>query len=207
MTEWWNSLDAMMKIIWAITLSASLVFLIQTVMTFLGMDHDGDFDINSDGDFGDGMDADSPDLEIDHSTGAGLLTFRNFVNFFLGFGWSAVLLRESIASTSLLLLVSVLVGALLVYMVMMIFKWLGSMQQSGTINVFKSAAGCQGTVYLTIPGHRAGEGKVQITINDSVREYAAVTDGEPLPTGASVQVVDVVSATTLLVEEIQSAII
>ena len=37
-------------------------------------------------------------------------------------------------------------------------------------------------VYLTIPAERKGEGKVQITINNSVREYDAVTEGEKLKT-------------------------
>ena len=48
MIEWWNSLELAMKVLWAVTLSASLVFVIQTVMTFLGAAGDSDFDINSD---------------------------------------------------------------------------------------------------------------------------------------------------------------
>lgn len=34
MIEWWTSLDAMMKILWGITLAASLIFVIQSIMTF-----------------------------------------------------------------------------------------------------------------------------------------------------------------------------
>ena len=48
---------------------------------------------------------------------------------------------------------------------------------------------------------------MQITINNAVREYAALTDGPTLKTGTRIRVVDVVSATTLLVEEINSVII
>lgn len=199
MIEWWNSLDIMMKILWAITLASSLIFVIQTVMTFLGASHDADFDLNTDADTPDIADTDS-DATVDHSTGMNLLTLRNFVNFFLGFGWTAVLLRGSIASTGVLMLVSILVGCILVFLVMMLFRGLGKMQQSGNINIFKSAVGCQGTVYLTIPAQRSGEGKVQIVINESVREYDAVTDGDALRTGTAIHVVDVVNTTTLLVE-------
>lgn len=202
MVEWWNSLSAMMKVLWAITLSASLIFVIQSVMTFLGAGDSSDFDVDTDV----SGDVDVPDTDV-HGTGQGLLTFRNFVNFLLGFGWSAILLRESIGSTPLLIVVSVIVGVILVTLVMLLFKWLSGMQEAGNINVFKSAVGCEGKVYLAIPGERSGSGKVQITINDAVREYEAVTDGPALATGASVRVVEVISADTMLVEPIESIII
>ena len=136
-----------MQVLWAITLSASLIFVIQTVMTFLGLgDHDAD-------------------------------------------------------------IVSVIVGILLVTVVMWIFKWLSGMQQTGNIDVHKSAVGCEGKVYLTIPGERKGEGKVQITINNAVREYDAVTDGETIPTGKAIKVTEVINDYTLLVEELTPTII
>ena len=224
MSEWWNTLDAASKVLWAVTLSASLVFVIQAVMTFLGAADHGDFDINSDVDPGAGDLTDgSVDVGAGHDIGGGhgvdgadaahsgtgmnLLTFRNFVNFLIGFGWTAILLKDSVPATGLRMLIAIAVGVLLVALVMLLFRWLTNMQESGTINVYKSAVDCQGTVYLTIPGERAGEGKVQITINNSVREYAAVTDGPTLKTGARIRVVDVVSANTLLVEEITSVII
>ena len=213
MIEWWNSLELANKILWAVTLSASLVFVIQTVMTFLGAAGDSDFDINSDmdagGDVADtSVDADSAAHEAAHaSSGMNLLTFRNFINFLIGFGWTAILLQKSVPATGLRMLISIAVGVVLAILVMLLFKWLTNMQETGNINVFKSAVDCQGTVYLTIPGERAGEGKVQITINNAVREYAALTDGPALKTGTRIRVVDVVSASTLLVEEINSVII
>ena len=219
MIEWWNSLEPAMKILWAVTLSASLVFVIQTVMTFLGAAGDSDFDINSDiggeapGDLADGSvdvggGPDAGGHDAAHpSTGMNLLTFRNFINFLIGFGWTAILLKDSVPATGLRMLIAIVVGAVLVVIVMLLFKWLTDMQQSGNISVYKSAVGCEGTVYLTIPGERAGEGKIQITINNSVREYEAVTDGPTLKTGARIRVVEVVSADTLLVEEINSVII
>ena len=217
MIDWWNSLEPAMKVLWAVTLSASLVFVIQTIMTFLGAAGDTDFDINTDmdtagpSDIGDGSVDVGADVETGESghlgTGMNLLTFRNFINFLIGFGWTAILLKDSIPATGLRMLIAILVGIVLVAIVMLLFKWLTDMQQSGNINVFKSAVDCEGTVYLTIPGERAGEGKVQITINNSVREYAAVTDGPTLKTGQRIRVVEVVSANTLLVEEINSVII
>ncbi|MBO6063738.1 MAG: NfeD family protein [Bacteroidales bacterium] len=201
MATWWADLSPVMKLLWGVTLTATLIFIIQTVMTFLGADADGtDFDMDVD------TSLDGSDLS-NIEGGSNLYTFRNLVNFFLGFGWSAILLQPSVKSTALLIVISVLVGAALVVAVMYLFKWLSSMQQSGNINVYKSAVGCQGKCYLRIPGERGGEGKVQITIQGAVREYNAVTDGDDIKTGASVKVLEAVDANTLLVEEQNSYII
>ena len=198
---WWADLSPVMKLLWGVTLTATLIFIVQTVMTFLGADADGtDFDMDVD------TSMDGSDLS-NIEGGSNLYTFRNLVNFFLGFGWSAILLQPSVKSTALLILVSVLVGVALVVAVMYLFKWLSSMQQSGNINVYKSAVGCQGKCYLRIPAERGGEGKVQITIQGAVREYNAVTDGDEIKTGASVKVLEAVDANTLLVEELNSYII
>ena len=134
--------------------------------------------------------------------GSNLYTFRNFVNFLLGFGWSFILLQDSIPAVALRVVVSVLVGIALVAAVMYLFKWLAGMQQSGNIDIATAAKGCEGKVYLTIPAAESGEGKVQITISGAVREYNAVTDSEvPLKTGTPIRVVDVVNANTVLVEQ------
>ena len=199
LSEWWNSLSVIMRVVWGLTLSASLVFIIQTVMTFIGADTSGDFDA-PDGDLG--FDSSS----LGHS-GMNLYTLRNLVNFLLGFGWTLILLEGSINSTALLIFIALSVGLGLVAIVMYLFKWMSDMQQSGNIDVYKSAVGCTGTVYLTIPGERKGDGKVQITINNAVREHAALTDGETIKTGTPIKVIEVINQGTLLVEELNSFIV
>lgn len=198
---WWDSLDLLMKVLWGITLSASLIFVIQSIMTFVGL---GGGDGGFDGDFS----TDFNDLStLEADPGMNLYTFRNLVNFLLGFGWTAILLRDRIASLAWLMVLSVLVGIALVAVVMYLFKWLNGMQQSGNIDVFRSAVGCQGRVYLTIPAERQGEGQVQITISGSVREYNAVTDGDEIKTGTPIKVVEALNSNTLVVEELNSLIV
>lgn len=199
--EWWTSLTVIMQVLWGVTLAASLIFIIQTILTFIGADASGDFDMDTD------IDVDLSDPSAMGHSGMNLYTFRNLINFLLGFGWTAILLQDSIKSTGLLLLIAVLVGIGLVAIVMYLFKWLSGMQQSGNIDVYKSAVGCQGRVYLTIPSERKGEGKVQITINNAVREYTALTDGDSIKTGTPIKVVEVLNPSTLLVEELNSFII
>ncbi len=197
---WWSSLSVLLKVLWGVTLTASFIFLIQSVMTFIGADSGGhmDFDTDVPGDF---------DISDMGHSGMNLYTFRNFVNFCLGFGWTSVLLYEKIRPVALLFFVAFIVGVALVAAVMYMFKLLSKMQQSGNINVYTSAAGCHGTVYLTIPGERKAEGKVQISINGSIREYNALTDDDTIPTGTAIKVVDVVNESTLLVSRLDSLIV
>lgn len=196
MTEWWTSLDLFMKILWCIAIASSLIFIVETILTFIGADVEMDTDI----DVADGGFEGDPSMN--------LYTFRNLVNFLLGMSWTAIILNDQIASKALLMLIAFAVGALLVAAVMYMFRWLSKMQQSGNINIFQSAAGCNGKVYLTIPAERKGTGKVQISINESIREYDALTDSETeLKTGTAIKVVEVIDSSTLLVEEINSLII
>lgn len=196
--SWWAGLSLIMKILWGVTLTATLVFVVQSILTFVGADAETDFDVDVD------TSMDGSDLS-NIEGGSNLYTFRNFVNFVLGFGWSAILLQGSIPSVPILILVSVIIGVALVAAVMYLFKWLSSMQQSGNIDLTTDATGCEGTVYLSIPSNREGEGKVQITIAGSVREYNAVTESEnALKTGTPIRVVDVINNSTVLVEETNS---
>lgn len=184
MQEWWLSLDIYMKVVWFITLTASLIFIVQTILTFIGMDADS------------GLDTDPGS-----TPGAGefpfqLFTFRNFINFFLGFGWTAIVLEGKL-NGALVVFLSCLVGILLVAAVMYIFYLMSKMEQSGNIDT-ASAVGCKGNVYLKIPAARGGEGKVQITIQGAVREYDAVTNGEELPTGTPVVITQVLNENVLV---------
>ena len=203
MIAWWHSLSTLMQVLWAVTLTSTFIFTIETVLTFLGL---GDSGVDMDVDAG-SADFGGADGSFDADPSMNLLTFRNFINFCLGFGWTAVLLSDSIASKTLLLLVAAIVGVLLVAAVMWIFKLLSGMQQSGNIDLHSSAAGCEGTVYLTIPGERSGIGKVQITINNSVREYDAITDSEEIRTGMPIRVIEVANESTLLVEPLNPDIV
>ena len=197
MITWWASLSVLSKILWGVTLTATLVFIIQSILTFIGADVDGATD----------FDVDPSDMGGDLDGGINLYTFRNFVNFILGFGWTAILLKDSVQSKALLIIIATLVGIALVAIVMYLFRLLAKMQASGNIDVNTMAVGCTGRVYLTIPGERKGEGKVQITINESVREYQALTDGDTIKTDTPIKVVEVINESTLLVEELNSLIV
>ena len=194
MQTWWGSLDPFMQTLWGIAIFASVVFLIQTIMTFVGMDSDTNFD----GDF-------NGDMSVDGGAGEAtpfqLFTFRNLINFMLGFSWTAITLHASTQSTTLMLIGGIVVGVLLVCAVMYIFKWMSGMQQSGTIRA-EDIVGCKGSVYLTIPAGRMGEGKVQVSVRGALREYDAMTDGDRLHNETPIRVTEVLNGHTVLVEKL-----
>ena len=45
-------------------------------------------------------------------------------------------------------------------------------------------------VYLKIPAHKSGTGKIQVSINGSFHELNAVTEGEEILSGESVKIIN-----------------
>jgi len=186
MVEFWTSLDGFEKILWCIALPSSLIFLIQTVMTFMGMDaHDGvnaEFDSNGDGAFQ-------------------LFSFRNLINFMLGFSWAGISLYGNIQSNTLIVILSTLGGLLLVTVVMLIFYYMSRLGEDGNIHPIE-AVGRTAIVYVPIADNRTRAGKIQITLKGATREYDALTDGDALKTGEPVVVSSVIEGNLLLVRKI-----
>jgi hypothetical protein len=59
--------------------------------------------------------------------------------------------------------------------------------------------GQQAKVALSIPGARAGAGKVHLTAHERFLELDAITAEDGIPTGDTVYVIDAVSSDTVLV--------
>lgn len=191
METWWTSMDIMHQIVWGIAIITSLIFVIQMIMTFIGMDSNADFS----GDMGDTSMSELTSMPFQ------LFTFRNFMNFFLGFSWSYIIVSDKIDSTLWIVVLSTFVGVFIVTGVMLIFYLLSKMTESGNIEI-KQTIGLTANVYIPIPGHRDGKGKIQVSVQNSVREYDAITAGESLKTGNIVKIIEVVEGNILLVEKI-----
>ena len=115
METWWASLDLFQKVMWCIAIPCSVIFIIQMIMTFIGMDSDG------------GMDGDTGDIGDGDGMPFQLFTFRNLINFFLGFSWTGISLYGGIERKVVLTIVSTLIGFLLVAIVMAIFYFMSRM--------------------------------------------------------------------------------
>jgi hypothetical protein len=164
----------------------------------LGGEHDVD---HGGGDHGDLAHAHDHD-HSQHGHGnwlLGMLTFRSVsaaVTFF-GLGGLTALYYGANAPSAGGVAMGAGAGAL--YAVASLMRWLAGLKADGTARIDR-AVGRTGSVYLRVPGSKAGAGKVQLNLQNRTVEYLAVTPGPELPTGAAVRVVGVVATDTVEVE-------
>jgi len=182
--------DPLLKTLWLMALPATLIFVIQSVMTFAGVDsHDGlsaDFD-------GDLQNGDTPFQ---------LFTFRNMINFLLGFSWTAISFYNIVESRAILLTLSFLVGAAFVILFFMIIRQIERLAEDNSFRI-TNALNKTASVYLTIPARKAGTGKIQVSVKGSFHELEAVTESEKkIETSATVRIIRIESNNLVVVERI-----
>lgn len=191
MMDFYNSLEPLQKFFWSIACVASLVFIIQTIMTFVGLGTDTDIDS---GPMDGGVDS------VEDGGLNGVFSFRNLINFLLGYGWAGVLLFDSMQQHWLLQLVAVVVGLLFVLAFVFMLRQVMKLSHDGSFRM-KEAVGLAADVYLRIPAGRSGRGKIQVSVKGSVHEIDAVTDNDQtIPTGTQVRIVEVIGDDLLLVQ-------
>lgn len=132
-------------------------------------------------------------------SGLNVFTVRGFITFFTLFGWSGLLFCQLGLHWLLALFLAVQIGVIGMVAVAVLLREALRLQSDGTLDI-RNALGETGSVYLTVPAGRAGVGKVNVVVQDQLREFEAVTDGEaPIPTGAEVTVTGITNGDTLIV--------
>ena len=180
--NFFNSLEPLQRFFWVIACCASLVFIIQTIMTFIGLGTDADIDAGP---------MDGAVDSVEDGELSGVFSFRNLINFLLGYGWAGVLLFDSIEKRFLLQIVAIAVGLLFVLAFVFMFRQVMKLSHDGSFKM-KEAVG--------LPA-RSGRGKVQVSVKGSVHEIDAVTDSDTeIATGGQVEIVEVLGDDLLLVK-------
>jgi membrane protein implicated in regulation of membrane protease activity len=172
--------------LWAAILGGG-TFAIRTVLQLLGVggDHGTDFH-----DGHSGADADA---------GFRVLSLQGLSAFFMMFGLVGLaLVRESGAPPELALGIAVIPGLMSVWLIALLFRWMGRLQSSGTLNIY-SAIGQEGSVYLTVP--RDGIGQVQVVVQGRLGVFEArEQEGLEVATGTRVRVVGIAAGDVLVVQ-------
>jgi len=204
------------------------ILICQLVLTLLGLaGSGGDFD-SSGGDFhGDvgtdfhadaggghdagGADHDAGDGHTDHGQGHedhvssnwlfSVISFRTVVAATTFFGLAGMAAKSAEFSSPMVLVIALGTGAAAMYGVYWMMQMAYRLRSDGTVRV-ERAVGRQATVYLTIPGHNSGAGKIHVNLQNRTMEYRAITSGDALPTGAKVVVVNLAGSDTLEVQGI-----
>jgi hypothetical protein len=139
------------------------------------------------GDFG-GADAEHAD-DIHASDALNLLSARALINGALFFGLTGLAVTQLRAGV-LALPAALVVGLGVATLTAWVMRAMARMDTDGAERL-ESAVGQSATVYLGIPGDRTGRGKIHLTLAGKLVECQAQSE-QPLATGASVLVIDVI---------------
>lgn len=213
MLLWWQSLTTLEHVLLYVAVPATLLLLIQTALLLLGGDGlggdldgdgvpDGGIDLDGDGipDTWPDVDGDGiPDAPDESAAPLQIFTLRGIVAFFALFGWGSLWLCQMGLPSWLALFLGVQIGVVGMVAMAVLLRAALNLQSDGTL-CLRNAAGQTGTVYLTIPPARSGQGKVTVLVQDQLREFEAETEcSAAIPTGAKI-VVSGLDGAVLLVE-------
>jgi membrane protein implicated in regulation of membrane protease activity len=179
MKDFFASMDGAQQFYWYIAIGASVIFIIQTIMTFIGADSDTGVDADFDGD----LDASDSPFQ--------LFSLRNLINFLLGFGWTGASLYGIIENNVVLGIVAALVGVLFIAIFFFLMRLLMKLAEDNSFNI-ENTIGKTGDVYMNIPAAKSGKGKVFISIKGSTHELPAITTSkDDIKSGSLVKVISI----------------
>jgi hypothetical protein len=185
----WQEITLLEQIYWLVTFPSTLIFLVLLISSGLGADVGVDVETDFDASVADG---DGIPFQF--------LSLKNITGFFAMFGWSGLGFIHAGFAAWLVILLSVVCGFLMMLAMATLFYFMSKLAETGTLKM-KNAIGKLGEVYLTIPAQRGGMGKVQLTVQESLRTLDAITDDiEPILTSAIIEVVEVIDDQILLVK-------
>ncbi|MFA5045520.1 MAG: NfeD family protein [Paludibacter sp.] len=182
-----TNLDPLLKAFWFVAIPASLIFIVQTVMTFIGADSS------------DGLNADLNADAGGTDTPFQLFSLRNLINFLLGFSWTGISFYSNITNPFYLLILSLVIGILFVLLFFFIIKQMMKLAENNSFK-YSDTLNKTADVYLTIPAKKTGKGKIMISIKGSFHELDAMTENESIPTGSVVKVIRIENSDILIVE-------
>ena len=176
--EAFNNLDLLLRGFWLVAIPVTIIFLIQMVLTFIGSDASDGTSTDFDGDF-DGGDAPFQ-----------LFSFRNLMNFLLGFSWTGISFYKIIPNQTVLILLAVAVGGLFVYFFFLIIRALMRLSEDNTFKLSETI-GKTAEVYVPIPENKSGRGKITISVRGTMHELEAMTAGARIPSNVMVKILSI----------------
>lgn len=196
MTAFYEGLTGFEKIYAACAVFGGCLFLLRTLLMFLG--HHGDVS----GDMSGGVDVHDVAGHGDADASFKVLSLQGLTAFFMMFGLVGLALsRQSPAGEIGSLIGGVAAGVATVWLIGRIFIGMKNLQSDGTLRV-ANAVGQEGTVYLPIAPGRTGQ--VQMTVQGQLRVFDASAEGDQsFQTGDRVRVTRVTGASTLVVQKAQ----
>lgn len=142
-------MDTYLQGFWFIAIPVSIIFVIQTIMTFVGANASDGLTADFDGDF---SGADAPFQ---------LFSLRNLINFLLGFSWTGISFYEVIDNKITLTIFAVLVGCLFVYIFFLTVQALMRLAEDNSFKI-EETLGKVAQVYVPIPEYLSEIGRAHV---------------------------------------------
>lgn len=207
MINWWNGLQLAQQIFALIALPSTLILIIQTIMTLVGLGHGDGADLDGDGipdidTDGDGI----PDAaEGTGDDGLALFSVRGILSMLTITGWVGLILLGTSLPDWAAILIAVACGVATLVLIAVAMREIMKLQSNGNIDI-ENCIGKVGEVYIPIPAGGSGTGKVNLTVQEKFSEFSAITgENAPIKTGAYVRVTAVSESGVLVVEPINKA--
>ena len=166
--NWFTALSMAEKIYFIIAVVASVLLIIQIIMLLFSL---GSGDIDMDGGPGvDGID--------DADGGLSFFTVKSLTAFFALGGWCGFAAQTALGDNIWApILIAMVTGAAALVCVAFAMRGISKLQNSGNL-VKSKLVGSTATVYVSIPGERAGRGKITLSAQGRYMEIDAMTDEE-----------------------------
>jgi hypothetical protein len=157
---------------------------LQFLASVLGGHHDVHHDVHTDVAHG----HDALDLLSIRALSAGVALF----------GFGGIIALQARLGSPIAILVAAALGVAGAYGIAFLMRSLKRLEVDRSF-VLGRAVGAMGKVYLGIPGHRSGAGKVHVVVQERLMELTALTPEAPIEAGQSVLVIDAVEPDTVVV--------
>lgn len=205
MSEFFDAMSSAELLLWCLAIPSSLFGVVITLLTLLGAG-EGEVDLDTEVEFETDVELET-DADLDteaepHGLAlARYFSLKNIVLFFMGFSWTGIVGLRGGRPAGPSALLGLLVGLILAFSFMKLFRWISGLNQSGNLSAqaVYTTIGNRGKVYLPLPAGKSGSGKIMVEIQGRLRELPAMVEGEGLPTGTPVRVVGV-DESVLIVE-------
>jgi hypothetical protein len=169
---------------WFCALTGSGLFIIQLILTFIGL---GDQEI-------DDTSADAGNIKW--------LSRQALTGFLMMFGWTALTCNKEFGLTIFpALVISLTMGLLAIFISGSIFRLAKRLQSPGSVFSINDTIGKEGLTYQRIP--QDGIGKISISINDMTQEIDAISQShEVIPSFTRIKIINVLDNNTVIIEKI-----
>lgn len=171
-TSWFLQLQAAEQIFFLVGFFSNLLFFVYLALQAFG-GHDADAHV--------------PDSDVTFA----LLSVRSLLAFGMFMGWTGLAASKSGSGVFLAVAAGLASGILAAWLAWRLARAMLRLQQSGNLEL-QNAYHQTGTVYLRIPPKGHGAGKVQIKVQGALRELEAVSEGDEIPTGTQVVVLEII---------------